>query len=121
MDIDDKTPLFTIGVVERLTGLSKRQIRYYDKLGMVVPDRTDGNKRRYSLIELKELFFIRDKLVEGKNIRKIKNFLNKNGFEEKPKVDTRVRNRFNEDQDINLYTANYLDVMLDKLTKGEED
>jgi len=59
----DRRPAYTIGVVERLTGLSARQIRYYEAKGLVSPVRSGGNQRLFSKYEvriLKEVRALRD-------------------------------------------------------------
>ena len=123
MEIDEQTPLVPIGIVEELTGLSKRQIRYYDKLGLVVPERTEGNKRRYSLNELKDLFLIRDKLAVGCSIEEIKKMFETTDYNyiEKSITQPEKTNRFDDEQRINLYTPSYLDVMLERLTKDKKE
>ena len=55
-----------IGTVMKLTDLSARQIRYYEEHQLVVPQRTEGNHRMYSLNEIKDL------LHDGFNIAGIK-------------------------------------------------
>jgi DNA-binding transcriptional MerR regulator len=69
---------FTIGDLARELGTTTRTIRYYEECGLISPQRTDGNQRRYSrkergrlklifrakeaftLDEIKELFQIYD-------------------------------------------------------------
>jgi len=70
--------LFTIGDLARELGTTTRAIRYYEECGLISPQRTDGNQRRYTrrerghlklilrakeaftLDEIKELFQIYD-------------------------------------------------------------
>lgn len=55
--------VYTIGVVERMTGLSARQIRYYESNGLIKPARSNGNQRLYSKSQieiLKEVRALRD-------------------------------------------------------------
>lgn len=61
-----------IGTVMRLTELSARQIRYYEEQGLVIPKRTDGNRRMYSLNNIDQLLEIKDYLAEGINMAGIK-------------------------------------------------
>ena len=56
-----------IGTVMKLTDLSARQIRYYEE-----QERSDGNRRMYSLNDIDALFDIADLLQEGNNIADIK-------------------------------------------------
>jgi len=48
-------PLFAIGVARRLTGLTERQIRYWETQQLVVPVRTPGNHRLYSQADIDAL------------------------------------------------------------------
>ncbi|WP_054700005.1 MerR family transcriptional regulator [Secundilactobacillus odoratitofui] len=61
-----------IGTVMRLTELTARQIRYYEEQGLVIPQRTDGNRRMYSLNDIDQLLEIKDYLNDGINMAGIK-------------------------------------------------
>ena len=61
-----------IGTVMKLTDLSARQIRYYEEQQLVVPQRTEGNHRMYSLNDVDRLLEIKDLLHDGFNIAGIK-------------------------------------------------
>ncbi len=56
----------------KLTGLSARQIRYYEEQGLLFPERNEGNRRMYSLNDVEIAFDIADLLSEGNNIADIK-------------------------------------------------
>lgn len=60
--------VFPIGTVMKLTDLSARQIRYYEEQGLIVPQRTETNRRMYSLSDVDRLLEIKDYLSEGFNI-----------------------------------------------------
>jgi len=51
--------VYTIGVVERMTGLSARQIRYYETKGLITPERSNGNQRLYSRAQIETLKEVR--------------------------------------------------------------
>ncbi len=51
--------VYTIGVVERMTGLSARQIRYYEAKGLITPKRSSGNQRLYSRAQIETLKEVR--------------------------------------------------------------
>ena len=57
--------VFPIGSVMKLTDLTARQIRYS-------PDRTEGNRRMYSLDDMDRLLEIKDYISDGFNIADIK-------------------------------------------------
>ncbi len=48
-------PCYTIGVVARMVDLHPQTIRNYEELGLVVPRRTEGNRRLYSPAEVERL------------------------------------------------------------------
>jgi len=48
-------PLFSMGVVRRLTGLTERQIRYWEAQRVISPARTPGNHRLYSQADINDL------------------------------------------------------------------
>ncbi len=64
--------VYPIGVVQNLTGLSKRQIRYYEETDLVVPDRTSGNQRMYSLADVEKLLRVKKLIEGGMNIEEVK-------------------------------------------------
>lgn len=64
--------IFPIGSVMKLTDLTARQIRYYEDNGLLSPERTDGNRRLYSLNDMDKLLEIKDFLAAGKSIAAIK-------------------------------------------------
>lgn len=51
--------IYTIGVAARMTGLTARQIRYYESKGLISPGRSDGNQRLYSRVHIERLKVIR--------------------------------------------------------------
>lgn len=64
--------VFPIGTVMTLTDLTARQIRYYEDQGLILPERTPGNRRLYSLNDMDRLLEIKDFIDEGLNIAAIK-------------------------------------------------
>ncbi|MCU9611970.1 MerR family transcriptional regulator [Caldibacillus lycopersici] len=71
-EIRRSLPLFPIGPVMELTDLTARQIRYYEEHQLVVPARTKGNQRMFSLNDIDLLLEIKDLLDQGVNIAGIK-------------------------------------------------
>lgn len=71
------TGVYTIGVVKKLTGLSERQIRYYDEKGLIHPQRTQGNQRLYAPGDVERLNYIKRLLQRGMSIREVKEILDK--------------------------------------------
>lgn len=53
--VDADAPLFTVTVAARLAEMHPQTLRGYDRLGLVVPSRTRGRGRRYSLRDVARL------------------------------------------------------------------
>lgn len=71
-EIRKQMALFPIGTVMKLTGLSARQIRYYEQHQLVRPARTAGNQRLYSFRDVERLLEIKALLGKGLNIAGVK-------------------------------------------------
>jgi len=54
-EIDEDAPIFAIAVAAELSGMHPQTLRQYDRLGLVVPARTQGGSRRYSLRHVEQL------------------------------------------------------------------
>jgi MerR family transcriptional regulator, glutamine synthetase repressor len=65
-------PLLSMNIVMQLTGLTARQIRYYEEQELVQPARTEGKQRMFSLDDIDVLLEIKDLLKTGVNIAGIK-------------------------------------------------
>lgn len=65
-------PLLSMNIVMQLTGLTARQIRYYEEQQLVQPARTEGKQRMFSLDDIDILLEIKDLLKTGVNIAGIK-------------------------------------------------
>ena len=52
---DVELPVFTVGRAAELAHIHPQTLRQYDRLGLVVPQRTDGGARRYSLRDVSRL------------------------------------------------------------------
>mgnify|MGYP000963667095 FL=1 len=60
--------VFPIGTVMKLTDLTARQIRYYEEQRLITPERSDTNRRMYSLNDVDRLLEIKDYLSDGLTI-----------------------------------------------------
>lgn len=65
-------PLLSMNIVMQLTGLTARQIRYYEQHELVQPARTEGKQRMFSLDDIDTLLEIKDMISTGVNIAGIK-------------------------------------------------
>ena len=54
-EIDEDAPVFAIAVAAELSGMHPQTLRQYDRLGLVVPARTQGGSRRYSTRHVEQL------------------------------------------------------------------
>lgn len=51
----DDTPVFVISVAAQLAGMHAQTLRQYDRIGLVIPQRTGGGGRRYSARDIATL------------------------------------------------------------------
>ncbi len=52
-------PCFVISVAARIVGVRTQTLRYYERIGLVLPRRTSGNQRMYSRREVERVQRIR--------------------------------------------------------------
>ena len=81
MSYKDKK-VISIGVISELTGLSERQIRYYEERKLIFPERSKGGTRKYSFHDVEKLVDIANKIEDGIQTFEIRR-------EEKKKVNVR--------------------------------
>lgn len=73
MDVD--SPLFAITVAADLAGMHPQTLRQYDRLGLVVPGRTRGGSRRYSMHNIEQLREVAQLSSEGVSLPAIARLL----------------------------------------------
>ncbi|MGE5554622.1 MAG: MerR family transcriptional regulator [Betaproteobacteria bacterium] len=78
-DNDRNIPVLSIGVVQQLTGLSGRQIRYYEQAGLLSPRRTGGRRRLFTRAEVDLLNEIKAYLRQGLTLEAVKELLRSKG------------------------------------------
>lgn len=66
--VDEDAPIFAIAVAAELSGMHPQTLRQYDRLGLVVPGRTQGGSRRYSLSDVKQLREVAALSAEGMSL-----------------------------------------------------
>ncbi|WP_010632764.1 MerR family transcriptional regulator [Sporolactobacillus vineae] len=93
-------PLFSMGIVQKLTGLSARQIRYYEENDLIHPERSEGNRRVFSFNDVDRLLDIKSLLDEGVNLAGIRRVLS-----EKPEAANRpaVKKKPMSDEELLKY------------------
>src|SRR5690606_14131607 len=73
--MDENSPLFAIAVAAELASMHPQTLRQYDRLGLVVPQRTAGQSRRYSMRDVAQLREIGRLSAEGLNLTGIRRIL----------------------------------------------
>lgn len=58
----NKEPRYVISVASRIVGIETHTLRYYERIGLVQPYRSEGKVRYYSESDIEQLHYIR-KLV----------------------------------------------------------
>jgi len=60
LGVDEGLPEWlSIGAVAERTGVAVSALRFYEREGLIVSERTDGNQRRYHRSELRRIAFVR--------------------------------------------------------------
>ncbi len=72
---DPDAPLFTVTVAARLADMHPQTLRGYDRLGLVVPSRSKGRGRRYTLRDVSRLRYVAQLSGEGINLEGIRRIL----------------------------------------------
>jgi len=66
--IPEDEAVYVISVASQLSGLHPQTLRQYDRLGLVSPNRTIGQNRRYSLLDIVKLRNVQRLVGEGINL-----------------------------------------------------
>lgn len=82
--------VISIGTVSELTGLSERQIRYYESRKLIFPERSKTGLRKYSFQDIETLIEIANRLEDGVWTSEIRKELKRR---EQLSTDTNVSNQ----------------------------
>lgn len=74
-EIDEDTPIFAIAVAAELSNMHPQTLRQYDRIGLVVPARTQGGSRRYSTRHVQQLREVARLSAEGMSLPAIARLL----------------------------------------------
>lgn len=55
MEYNDSEPCYIISIAARMVGLHAQTLRYYERVGLIEPSRSQGNRRLYSLWDIERL------------------------------------------------------------------
>lgn len=90
-------PVYSMGVAERLTGLTARQIRYWEHHKLLTPSRTKGGQRMYSEADVLKLKEIKRLMGEGMTLERVKAYYaSREAKRTRPAVTDPVMPRLNE-------------------------
>lgn len=92
--------------VKEKTGLTSRQIRYYDDQDLIFPARSSGNQRLFSKNDIKRLLKIKEMIAAGDSIETIRIKLKVPDFNEEGAI---TENHYEFENDY------YSDIDLDSL------
>jgi len=59
MSMSDSEPRYVISIAARIVGIETHTLRYYERLGLVQPYRSEGNVRYYSESDIEQLRHIK--------------------------------------------------------------
>jgi len=65
MDFDDTEPRYVISIAARILGIQTHTLRYYERIGVIEPSRSQGNTRLYSerdIVRLRQVKTVMDDL-----------------------------------------------------------
>lgn len=83
----------TIGIVAELTGLTERQIRYYETRKLIQPERSNGGTRKYSFQDVEQLILIHKRLQEGESTYEMRQ--NQRKIEDRKVKETMLKGQYN--------------------------
>lgn len=66
MEISRDEPIYSISTAAKLLGISVPTLRVYEKEGLIIPFKTEGNQRHYSKADLERVECIRRAINERK-------------------------------------------------------
>lgn len=66
MEIPKEEPIYSISTAAKLLGISIPTLRVYEKEGLIIPFKTEGNQRHYSQTDLERVECIRRAIGEKK-------------------------------------------------------
>jgi MerR family transcriptional regulator, heat shock protein HspR len=64
MNIQDNEPKYVISIAARIVGIETHTLRYYEKLGLVQPYRSQGKFRYYSEKDIEQLKHVKTLMSE---------------------------------------------------------
>ena len=105
----------TIGEVATRSGVAPSALRFYERVGLIVSTRTDGNQRRYDRAVLRRIAFIQAGRAAGVTLAEVQRSLDGLPRSRTPsrKDWERLSNKWRDDLDARIET---LQALRDRLT-----
>ena len=105
----------TIGEVATRSGVAPSALRFYERVGLIVSTRTDGNQRRYDRAVLRRIAFVQAGRAAGVTLAEIRSALDGLPTRRTPsrKDWERLSNKWRDDLDARIET---LRALRDRLT-----
>jgi len=92
----------TMKEAKEKTGLTSRQIRYYDQQDLVFPARSSGNQRLFSENDIKRLVKIKKMLAAGNSIETVRSKLKAPESHQNNEIEADYDDHFDYYSDVDL-------------------
>jgi MerR family glutamine synthetase transcriptional repressor len=113
----------TMKEAKEKTGLTSRQIRYYDQQDLIFPDRSSGNQRLFSENDIKRLLKIKELLEAGSSIETVRSKLRAPEVDQDLKAEDDYEDHFDYYSDVDLdslYPVSNRSELIKKLSRSNE-
>ncbi|RCW54673.1 MULTISPECIES: MerR family transcriptional regulator [Halanaerobium] len=114
----------TMREAKQKTGLSSRQIRYYDEQDLIFPARSSGNQRLFSVSDIKRLVKIKELLAAGNSIETIRSKLSAPALEQNIEDDVDFDDNYDYYSDVDLdslYPVSNRSELMKKLSRSNKE
>ncbi len=114
----------TMKEAKKKTGLSSRQIRYYDQQALIFPARSSGNQRLFSENDIKRLVKIKDLLAAGNSIETVRSKLRAPEVDQDLEIEADYDDHFDYYSDVDLdslYPVSNRSELIKKLSRSNKD
>ena len=113
----------TMKEAKEKTGLSSRQIRYFDQEVLIFPDRSSGNQRLFSKNDIKRLLKIKDLLAAGNSIETVRSKLRAPEINQDLEIENDYDDHFDYYSDVDLdslYPVSNRSELIKKLSRSNQ-
>jgi len=114
----------TMKEAKEMTGLTSRQIRYYDQQDLIFPARSSGNQRLFSENDIKRLIKIKELLEAGNSIETVRSKLRAPEVDQDLKAEDDYEDRYDYYSDVDLdslYPVSNRSELIKKLSRSNEE